>query len=216
MKKLISIIAGVSLSLISGCSFLDNLPPNFPPNPEITPILPKTEVPYDEIKQRAKIVANSLEKHFPEGVVIYLKKDKRYVVLNVLKEERDSVLDILNKARTLGMTIYRLESPIKENLEKYFIREQDETKTLYRINAAEILAQSDYSSMAIFYDRGTNGLKEGKGDSLKTRTQGKGEIIFKEGKLISENEISQEDGLNDFLKNANFLYLDYLKRLTSK
>jgi len=202
MKKLREIILTMSLSLILNSCM------SVPPNPKLDPIIPPiyTKIPYKEIKQRANFVANALNEYFPEGVVIHLKKDKRYVVLNVLKD----------KIKTLEMTIYRFESPIKEKLVDHIIHEQDEKTTFYNINAAKVLAQGDYSSMAFFHDRRTNGLwRKDPEDFVRTKTREQEEITLKNGKLMTNDKIKQKDNLYPLLKNANILYLNVLEKFES-
>jgi len=214
MKKLISILAGIILSLTSGCSdigkFIDSIPPNPPPNPKLEPIIPEKEkVSYEEIGKRGNIVADSLEKNFPEGLVVYIKgnspEQNRYVAIRVLREG----------ARTLELTLYRT-SESNEKLKEFYLYDQDERHILYEISAQRDLEEM-YDKKAFFFDVGINGLGKEKKDYAKTAERGKEEITLSESRLTSKGktEENKKENLEDLWDTTNITYLSCLKSLTS-
>ncbi len=213
MKKLTSIVAGVILSFMSGCSPLSKLLHNPSPNPKLKPILPEIKIPYDEIEQRAKIVADSLEKNFPEGVVVklkgYNKENDRYVVIKASK----------NEERILNLTLYKFTETeiekVAEKIEAYLLQDyRDKTRIFYHKDAAEILAESEYYAMAVFNDAGINGIRRLEPEDF-LMTQGIEEITLRGGKVISEGKPDKDDESDRRLIKSNFLYIDYLRALTS-
>jgi hypothetical protein len=219
MKKLTSIVAGVVLFFMSGCSSLSSisssLTPNQIPTPYkiVDPIFPKkeTKIPYEEIEQREKIIADSLEKNFPNGLVICLEGKS-------IEEERYVVLKLEDKARTLISTFYKFPySKIKEELCDFYLFNKNNRRKFFDINAQQILEEGGYQSRMVVNDFKMNGLRESESEDYITfRNQGEKESILRKGTLTIEGELIKNENFDNLLLESNLLLRDYLKELTSK
>lgn len=188
MKKLISIIAGVILPFISGCTSVSSSSPNH----ELKPIISEeakeeTKIPYEQISQLAIKITNSIEKNFPNGLVIEIGKDKkgnnRYVSFNVLKEDKGKGLE--------AATYLASNQEAEKNLEGFLLNKNYE-------KAIKTLKENNIG-MALFYDSGINGLRKTDiHDFMITRGDNGGEIKLNIGEYL--------------LKSANELYFSMLNK----
>lgn len=215
MKKLTSIVAGVILLFMPGCSSLSILTPLSIPKPYdiVSPIFPEkeTKIPYDEIKQREKIVADSLEKNFPQGVIAYLKGD-------TVEEDRYVVFKLADEAKTLISTFYRFPSPkIKKRLEEFHLFHETDRKIFFDINAERILEEERYQSRIVINDFRMNGPKRSEQeDYIKFSNENREERILSRGKLTKEGRLVKNKDPDNLLLESGLLLRDYLKMFTSR
>jgi hypothetical protein len=125
-------------------------------------------------KQRAAFVAETVEGEFPNGLVVYFKKENKYFALETFKES-NSCFDMFYRARTLRIGVYEPEHRIN-GMEKYIIPNKgDEDAIFYSIDVVNIL-NSSCCSREVFKDKNANGMERNSGDVFERIINGKKEI----------------------------------------